>query len=198
MSVTPQPSATRSAATPPRCALVLSGHIMDAPERTTPRFPAEHEAAVRARIATALDKLEAGPADVAYTQGAAGADLMLAEAALERGVRLQLRLPFPPHEFVRRSILPATHGVQWRARFAAVLARLDQAPQVLAPAPEDAATGPFERCNRWLLDSAAASGARRLVLLCVWNGEAGDGGGGTADMVAAVRERAGEVIVIPP
>lgn len=187
----------------PRQVFLFSGHIMDAPDRPAPRFPPAREAHAAARIAEALDALDAGPADIGYTQGAAGADLLFAEAALQRGVHMQLLLPFEVDEFVRRSVLPAAHGERWRQRFDAVLARLDHPPRIMtreaaAGGIDAAVANPFERCNLWLLDTALAWGAGRLKLVCLWNGEGGDGAGGTAHMVAETRQRGGEVIRIPP
>lgn len=189
----------------PRQVFLFSGHIMDAPDRPAPRFPPQREAAVARRIGLALDALGAGPADIGFTQGAAGADLLLAEAALARGVHMQLLLPFPQDEFIRRSVLPASHGEDWRARFHAVAARLAAPPRVMTADdggrdddPDNAADNPYARCNLWLLDSALAYGASRVKLVCVWNGEGGDGEGGTAHMVAAVRRQGGEVIAISP
>lgn len=186
----------------PRQVFLFSGHIMDAPDRPQPRFPPSREAHAAARIAEALAALDAGPADIGYTQGAAGADLLFAEGALQRGVRMQLLLPFEIDEFVRRSVLPAAHGERWRERFHAVVARLDRPPRILTHEPgaggHPAVANPFERCNLWLLDTALAWGAERLRLVCLWNGEGGDGAGGTAHMVAETRRRGGEVIRIPP
>ena len=94
----------------PRQVLLFSGHIMDAPDRPTPRFPADKEAAVTQRIAQALDALGAGSGDLALCQAAAGGDLLFLEACAQRGVRCQILLPFAEPEFIERSILPATHG----------------------------------------------------------------------------------------
>jgi hypothetical protein len=62
---------------------------------------------------------------------------------------------------------------------------------LLAPA-EDA----FVRANLWLLESALAFGADRLVCICLWDGRGGDGPGGTRHLVDAVRAAGGRVVRI--
>ena len=209
-----------SAPTPPphaRRVILFSGHMVDAPDRATPRFPPACVPAAGQRIAAALDQLQAGPDDLGLTQGAAGGDLLFAEAALARGMALQLLQPFEQAEFIERSVRPVCEGEDWVARYRAVAARLARPPQAL-PAPavgaapmcgtHDALTldkrtfdqpaldNPFERCNRWLLDTALACGGEHVWLLCLWDGRGGDGAGGTAHMVAEVQRQHGHVIHI--
>ena len=57
-------------------------------------------ARVTAEIERVLDGLNAGPGDIALTQGAAGGDLIFAEACSKRGVRMQLLLPLPEPDFI--------------------------------------------------------------------------------------------------
>ncbi|MFT3954383.1 MAG: hypothetical protein QM722_08340 [Piscinibacter sp.] len=183
---------------PPRQVLLFSGHLVDTPDRPRARFPAEKVGAAARRIAAELERLDAGPADLAITQGAAGGDLLFAEACLARGVSVQLLLPLPEEEFVAQSMLPCVDGAAWRDRYRAVKARLTlpplQADEVLGPLPSGA--DPFERANRWLLDSALAHGAHRLRFITLWDGAGGDGPGGTRHMVDEVRRRHGEAIWI--
>jgi len=183
---------------PPRRTILFTGHMVDAPDRATPRFPASRVDAAARRIAAALDEIGAGAEDLALTQGAAGGDLLFAEACLARGVRLRLLLPLARREFVAASLLPVVDGAGWHARFCAVVDRLDEppreAPVVLGPlaANDDA----FVRGNRWLLESALAFGADKLVCICLWDGSGGDGPGGTRHLVDAVRAAGGRVLRI--
>ncbi|ENO83797.1 hypothetical protein C665_14993, partial [Thauera aminoaromatica S2] len=75
-------------------------------------------------------------------------------------------------------------------------ARLASPPHAMPPAPAAAADNPFERCNRWLLDTALACGGERVWLLCLWDGRRGDGAGGTAHMVEEVSRHRGHVLHI--
>lgn len=180
--------------------ILFTGHIVDRPGRTPPRFPPSAVPSAAARIADALASLDAGPSDLALTQGAAGGDLLFIEAAQARGVPVQLLQPFDEARFLAESVLP--HGEAWLARYAAARARLGADHPVLA-APAvlgDLAAGDdaYERCNRWLLATALAQHGAGLSLIALWDGAGGDGPGGTAHLVRTVGEQAGRVIVIAP
>ena len=179
---------------------LFSGHMIDTPDRPLPRFPADKESLAAARIGAALDRLGAGPNDLAIAQGAAGGDILFGEACLARGLSLQLLLPLPEPEFIAASVLPCCAGESWRQRYLALRARLTLRPRImpdaLGPLPRDQSgkpSDPFERCNRWLLYSALAQGLDRLRFICLWNGSDGDGAGGTAHMVKEVTRRTGQV-----
>lgn len=180
----------------PRQVLLFSGHIVDAPDRKEPRFPAQKEQAAAAKIAEALDQLGAGPEDLAFCQAAAGGDLLFLEACQQRGLRCQVLMPFPEPEFIERSIARSADGETWRERFFAVKAKLEAPirilPDELGPTPKGA--NPYERCNLWLLYSALACGIDKVRFLALWNGESGDGPGGTAHMYNEVKRRTGRVI----
>jgi hypothetical protein len=193
-------AAAPTVATSPRQVVLFTGHMVDAPGRTVARFPAALVPEAARRIAGALDEIDAGPADLGLTQGAAGGDLLFAEACLARAVPLRLLLPLHESEFVAQSLLPVEGGAGWHARFRAVVARLDQAPseapRVLGAlaAGEDA----FVRGNLWLLERALAYGAERLRCICLWDGGGGDGPGGTRHLVDAVYAAGGTVLRIDP
>jgi tetratricopeptide (TPR) repeat protein len=180
----------------PRQVLLFGGHMIDAPGRTSPRFPIDKEAVAEQRIAAALDQLGAGSQDLALTQAAAGADLLFLEACLARGVRCQVQLPFEEPEFIRRSIEPSVSGARsWTDRFYAVKAQLTSPPRImtdeLGPLPNG--IDPFERCNLWLLYTALACGVDKVRFVCLWNGGGSDGPGGTAHIYNEVKARTGHV-----
>ena len=182
----------------PRQVVVFSGHRVDAPDRPTPRFPADKEPIAARKIAEALDQLGAGPDDLALSQAAAGGDLLFLEACQQREVRLQILLPFPEPEFIERSILPSAGGERWRERFFRMKERLKDGTDAvrimrdgLGPLPSE--VDPFERCNLWLLSTAFASGVEKVSFVCLWNGGGGDGPGGTAHMYNQVKQRTGRV-----
>jgi hypothetical protein len=175
----------------PRRVFLFSGHMIDAPGRETPRFPPDKEPIAAAAIANKLDELGAGSHDVGICGGACGGDLLFAEAMLARNARLEVRIPFDEPTFLRDSVDFA--GAEWRARYFAVKAdartRLLVMPEILGPTPPG--TDPYERENQWLLDCALAHGADRVEFLFLWNGEGGDGPGGTRHMVAEIKRRNG-------
>ncbi|PKO30370.1 MAG: hypothetical protein CVU34_19370 [Betaproteobacteria bacterium HGW-Betaproteobacteria-7] len=173
----------------PERVLLFSGHMVDRPDRPQPRFPADKVAVAARRIAELLASLASGPGDIAFTQGAAGGDLLFAEACLARGVDLHLLLPLPEKEFIAASILPSADGANWQQRYRSVCQRLHGPPAVLAA--DDG--NPYVRGNQWLLQHALAWGAERLHFICLWDGSNGDGDGGTADMIEEVRRRGGRI-----
>jgi len=193
MSATP-------AAIGPRQVILFTGHMVDAPGRVVASFPAALAPEAARRIDAALAEIDAGPADLALTQGAAGGDLLFAEACLARAVPLRLLLPLQESEFVAQSLLPVEDGEEWHARYRAVVARLDEPPSEAPRVLGALATGedPFVRGNLWLLASALAFGAERLRCLCLWDGGGGDGPGGTRHLVDAVYGAGGTVLRIDP
>jgi class 3 adenylate cyclase/tetratricopeptide (TPR) repeat protein len=96
----------------------FSGHMIDAPQSSRIRFPAELEPAVAAAISGALD----GAKDIiGYSQAACGSDLLFCEALLERGQELNVILPFVIADYLRESVEFA--GPQWVERFHRVLSQ---------------------------------------------------------------------------
>ena len=91
--------------------LYFAGHIISKPG-VPGRFPAEQEGEVRAEIDRFLD---AEKPSVAYGSIAAGADIMFAEACIEKGIELHVVLPFNIWNFIAVSVRPA--GREWVERF---------------------------------------------------------------------------------
>jgi hypothetical protein len=182
----------------PSQVLLFSGHMADAPDRARPRLPDYKLPQAAQALQQAVDALGAGAGDLLLTQGAAGGDLLCAEACHARGVRVQLLLPLAEPAFIESSLLPAADGEHWRQRYLALKGALQRPPRVmpdeLGPLPEGA--NAFARCNLWLLHTALAYGAQKLRFICLWDGGGGDGPGGTAHMVDQVRRRGGQVIWI--
>jgi hypothetical protein len=175
-------------AAPPKVAL-FSGHMIDAPGREKARFPPDKELVAAGAVATALIDLGLGTDDLAICGGACGGDLLFAEAALARGARLELYIPFEEPTFLEKSVDFADRD--WRARFFAAKARsvIHVAPHELGPTREG--EDPYERNNRWMLDAALRFGADKVDFVCLWNGEGGDGPGGTKHMMEEVRNKGG-------
>jgi hypothetical protein len=174
---------------------LFSGHMMDRPDRTAPRFPAAMEAAAAAAIDAALAHHGARPGDRALSQAAAGGDILFLEACQRRGLRCHVLLPFERVRFLDMSVRPSADGDRWVERFSRVIdgpdTTLEEMPVALGRSAED--TDPYERCNLWLLDRAMPGPDERLCFICLWNGDGPEGPGGTAHMVEAVRQRHGTV-----
>lgn len=182
-----------------RLVLLFSGHMIDAVDRPAPRFPPRAEAAVTRAITRTLADLKVGPSDLGITEGACGGDLIFAEALLARGASLQLRLPCHESQFRRDSITYPKEkppSDRWLKRFIAVRdhARVSVQSMPDATRPLPRGMNAYERCNLWMLRDALALGAQRVRLICLWNGAAGDGRGGTAHMMRCVQQAGGKSI----
>jgi hypothetical protein len=180
----------------PRQVLLFSGHRVDAPDRKTPRFPADKEAAAAQAIEGALERLGAGSDDVSFSQAASGGDLLFVEACQKRGVRCRVLLPFDEPEFVEKSIVTSAGGDKWRDRFYATAAKLLEPIRIMTDelGPLPANVDPFERCNLWLMYSALACGMEKLRFIALWDGGGGDDPGGTAHTYSEVKRRTGRVV----
>ena len=180
----------------PRQVFLFSGHMIDAPERPEPRFPPEKEEAARRAIAERLDHLQAGEGDLAICGGACGGDILFAEEALGRGLKLNVRIPFPEGEFLEKSVIFA--GDRWLERYQAVKENPNTAllvmPEELGPTPEN--VNPYARNNLWQLEYAFSWGPEKVRFIALWDGNPGDGPGGTKHMCDSVKERSGEVHII--
>ena len=181
--MTPAPAAT------PRKVFLFSGHMIDAPDRKLPRFPPDKEPLARHAIDTLLGELGAGADDLALCSGACGGDLLFAEAALARGVALEMYLPFDAPTFAVKSVDFAAGD--WPARFPAAssAATLHVLPDERGPLPEGA--DPYEQNNLWMLEAASRFGAEKVDFICLWDGQGGDGPGGTQHLMQEVKRRAG-------
>ena len=104
------------ALTPP-LVLYYSGHLID--ETKSPsRFPPNLESDVEREIRAFVAHRRVG---FAYGSLASGADILVAEAVLDAGIRLEIVLPFDTDEFEAVSVVPA--GASWAERFRSCLAR---------------------------------------------------------------------------
>ncbi len=171
--------------------VVVSGHMVDTPDRPQPRFPAERVPWVAGKVREQLDRWDVGPATTLVTGGARGADIIAAEAALARGATVRLVLARAPDTFVSESV--ALPGTDWERRFRALL---DQSQFEIVGGSDDDV---YARTNETIIERARAIDDRPFALV-VWNGQEGDGPGGTGDFVARVRRAFGDerIAIIDP
>lgn len=183
----------------PQRVVVFSGHMIDNPAVRGPgrekpaRFPPDKIDAVAKAIRERLDRLGATTGDLGVCGGASGGDLLFAEACLERGMRMDLRLARTEEDFLGESVTFADPNHRWERSFEQV--KDDEAttvfvmPQELGATPEGASV--HDRCNRWILYSALSMGLRKTFFVTLWNGEPGDGPGGTQHMVEIIHRLTG-------
>jgi hypothetical protein len=156
-------------------AVVVSGHMVDTPDRGRPRFPPSQVPRVSAAIRSALMRWDVGAETTLITGAARGADIIAAEHALERSARVRVVLALPHEEFERRSV--ALPGTDWAERFRRVL---DQADVEVLEGPHD--DDAFGRANARIIQVAKEIDEHPRAAV-VWNGQEGDGPGGTRDFV---------------
>jgi uncharacterized protein len=175
---------------------LFSGHMIDRSDRPVPRFPARDAALAGRLIGMKLDEWRAAKGDLAICSGACGGDILFAEACLARGLGVQLHLPLPDPEFIEASV--AFAGAPWVERYR----KLRSHPSVstlFLPAGyrNQAELNVFARNNLHMLEAATNPGSN-LQFMALWNGEAGDGEGGTRHMVDSVRQAKGSVYILNP
>ena len=191
----------------PAHVVVFSGHMIDDSKvrgegkEKPPRFPPAKIESAAARIRAALDEVGAGAGDLGLCGGASGGDLLFAEACLERGMRVELRLARSENEVLAESVTFADPERRWEQSFMRVKENPETKtlvmPEELGPAPKGVSV--HDRCNRWILYSALSQGLSRASFITLWNGEPGDGPGGTQNMVEHVRKLTGQQpIIIDP
>ncbi len=174
-------------------AVVFTGHMIDAPGRSSERFPARAESAAKLAIERSMRTIVAAQdADgslVGIAGGASGGDILFHEVCATLGVPTLLRLALPVPEYIEASVAPA--GVDWVARFHQLVKRLGpESVKVLddtiilpASLTEGAALNIWQRTNLWMVGEAIDLAAKR-TLLALWDGRPGDGPGGTEHLVA--------------
>ena len=179
-------SADQNSSTP-RNVLLFSGHMIDAPGRKQPRFPADKESIAADAIADTLTQSGIGAGDLAICGGACGGDLIFAEACLARGAGLELYLPFDQPTFLAESVDFA--GANWHDRFLAAASKATMHVASAELGPLRPGEEPYERNNKRMLESAARFGPEKIVFICLWDGQGGDGPGGTRHLMEEVRRK---------
>ncbi len=167
------------------------------PEGMNGRFPSGEEARVAAEFRETFDRLDIG---FGYGSMAAGADILAAEALLDRGAELHVILPFDREEFVRTSVAPA--GRSWIERFERCLG---EAEIVRTANPGEYLNDPvlFDFCaqiamGRTLMKAKDVESEAHQV--AVWDGIETNGPAGTAVDVSRWRGtgRSTSVISVEP
>ncbi|MCA0202086.1 MAG: adenylate cyclase [Proteobacteria bacterium] len=176
----------------PPPALTYCGHMFD--EATLASAARDK---LMADISAVLDHLR--PCAV-FGALAAGADIIVAEAALARGAELHVVLPMQEDAFLTLSVAP--FGAAWIGRYEACKARA----ATFRLASQDTTAGDdaaFAFCSEYAMGLAIRHAEvlrTRAWQLAVWDGKAGEGAAGTAADVrrwsSAGRPQA--VVAFPP
>ena len=194
------PVAGKVEETPPRV-LLFTGHRVDAPDRSTPRFPPAKEMEARAMILEAVKREKENPNGQLFgiSGGASGGDILFHEVCEDLGIPSQMYLVLPKSDYVKASV--ADGGPGWVERFnrlfdkfqPKILSDSDQLPRWLR-AKKDYSI--WQRSNLWMLHNALFLSQDHLTLIALWNGATGDGPGGTEDMVKRAQDRGARFILL--
>lgn len=155
----------------------------------------EAEARLKAEAGAIIAEEEVG---FAFGAIACGSDLILAEAALERGIQLHIILPFSEEDFLAQSVRPGGDG--WEARFRAVR---DAAARTTFASEIEFFGDPVQ----YGYASRMAMGMARLraehlvgeaIQLAIWDGRPSNGPAGTGEDVRVWAKHGGRARLIDP
>jgi tetratricopeptide (TPR) repeat protein len=199
------PGSAPVASAPRKRVLLFAGHMIDAPDREEPRFPADKEQVAREKIKEVVVKEMNEGAGVAsgYAGAASGGDILFLEVCAELGIPTYVYLAVPPQTYVTTSVQPAKGN--WVDRFWKLYkAHSDQKRlRILSEATDEREFLPawlrekpdysiWQRNNLWMLFNALDEGCDpksddpNITLIALWDGAGGDGPGGTGDLVKKV------------
>jgi hypothetical protein len=177
--------------------LVFTGHMVDLPGRTPPRFPSELVDAARIEIEIRVARHTEGRSKNSvkgFASLARGGDILFHEICRRSGFDTVIVLPFCVDLFLKTSVEGAEGG-DWPKRFQKLW---DETPparrhDLRLPQSDDA----YAICNERVLELARREGVVQLIAL--WDGGGGDGPGGTADLVERAKRQSGrEPEIIDP
>ncbi len=154
---------------------VFTGHMIDSPSRTAPRFPAHLEALV----AQAIEEwIAANDVGIGFGSAACGSDLLFMEALQRIGAETHIILPFSEDEFLKSSVEIGAPG-NWGQRFNQVIERATSVIRTTREKTlEHAET--YRHANHVIAGMArikARELGTDLLGLAVWDGQAGSIGG---------------------
>jgi hypothetical protein len=177
--------------------LVFTGHMVDLPGRSPPRFPPEFEDAARFEVERRIARHTEGCSKTSakgFASLARGGDILFHEICRNFGFDTVIVLPFPPDLFLKTSVEGAEGG-DWPRRFQKLWDETPPARRYVLglPQTDDA----YALCNERVLQLAQQNAAVQLIAL--WDGGGGDGPGGTADLIARAKRQSGrEPDIIDP
>lgn len=181
--------------------LLFTGHMIDAADRTTARFPANKESQVRAAIKEAVQKemALAGGSVTGIAGGACGADIIFHEVCAELNIASKLFLALPREQFITNSV--AFAGPAWISRLDTLMRKLPVfiladnpvLPRWLSRKPD---YDIWKRNNLWQLHAALSNSALHATLLALWDGKMGDGTGGTEHLVNEAMTKGVRTIIL--
>jgi tetratricopeptide (TPR) repeat protein len=189
--------------------ILFSGHRLDAPGREIPRFPRDKEPEARAAIKAKVEGVLGNHPDAEFTAmagGANGGDILFHEVCEELGVPTELYLAVPSSDYARLSVI-VEEQPQWKDRYEVIRKRCDEGKCTWQLQDDEKLPtwmgarrdrySVWERNNLWVLYSALAQGGGPGTdVILLWDGEEGDGPGGTRHMREVTKRRGASTHII--
>lgn len=174
--------------------VVHAGNRIDGADRAHPRFPPERELAVSDRLGELLDVLEP---DGVVTAAAAGADLLLVEAAQKRCLPVHLVLPTGRRRFRTTSV--EDRGERWESAFDRALDLVTSHEQSsLVELALESEANVFSAGNQALLDRARDIAENGVLAVAVRPAGGEEPSSATDDFVGRAKQAGLFVIEIDP
>ena len=176
---------------------VFSGHMIDRPDRPTPRFPASAEDRHRQSVREIVSKRKI---KIAFASCACGGDILFLEEVLSFGGECIVVPPLPLKTTIRNSVAFASGD--WNAR----LKTIRDNPKARFLTPECDETGEndaivYDFANRYLLGLAILKSRELgfpLFGICVWDGKESGLIGGTDSAVSLWRDQKLPIEIVTP
>lgn len=173
--------------------VLFTGHMIDDKDRKIPRFPASKENAARGAIKNNLEKEKERHNEhlMGIAGGASGGDILFHELCREMNIQSEVYLALPEAEYKKTSVSFA--GQEWENRFEHLITNL---PVHILDGSVGSDDNIWEETNLWMLNKALINGGENMTLLALWDGEGGDGEGGTEHMVQIAKQAGAKTIII--
>jgi hypothetical protein len=166
--------------------ILFTGHMVDLPDRTTPRFPPGLVTAAREQIARRVAhyiRTRSVETVKGFGSLARGGDILFHEVCRSFSIDTVIVLPFSPEEFLVTSVEGLDTG-DWSGRFRRLWE--ETAPDARFNLGLQKSDTAYSACNDELLKLAQGYGDVQMIAL--WDGSGGDDIGGTAHFIKRVKE----------
>ena len=164
--------------------LLFSGHMIDSPNREVPRFPAAEEHRVKKALEKVLAQLQQAESIEGISSAAAGGDVLFLELCDQYRIPTRIYLPYAAAEFRKESV--DFFGGNWPERFDQVLRKSPVFLLEVGLSNEE--ENVYTLTNNLMIKEALKFPVDEILLIAVWDGKKGDGGGGTWEMVETCRK----------
>ena len=185
--------------------LLFTGHLLDAAERTSQRFPHHILDEVKSLIKTSVDEvMKLQPIGLAISSLGAGGDMVFAAEMIRREIPLIIFLPFEKERFINASVdylkgTPDEDPEEWRAEFERILS-LASTIRYSHQEKTTKGSNEYARCNSAMLAFAfeKSGGERNLSALALVRPGEEKTEGGSAHFVEEIKSRNVPVQILWP